>query len=46
MIVAPMPACSDVSSASRTPGLSIARPNQSSVKPSIGQRCVWFSLNA
>ena len=44
--VAPVAAFSDVHSASRTPGFSIARPNQSSVRPGIGHFSVRRSLNA
>ena len=44
--VAPVAAFTDVHSASRTPGLSIARPNQSSVSPGIGHFSVRRSLKA
>ncbi len=44
--VAPSAACSDVQSASRTPGLSIARPNHSVVSPWIGQTSERRSLKA
>jgi hypothetical protein len=44
--VAPMPAFSDVNSASRTPGLWNALSNHSSVKPPVGQPSVRLGLNA
>ena len=46
MAVAPSPALSEVTSASRTPWLSNAFENHSSVRPSIGQLCERESLNA
>ena len=44
--VAPSAAFSETRSASRTPGLSIARPNHFVVKPSIGHTSDRLSLNA
>ena len=44
--VAPSPALSEVQRASRTPVLSKAFPNHSSVRPSIGQDCERDSLKA
>jgi len=44
--VAPAAAFSETRSASRTPGLSIARPNQRVVSPSIGQTSERRSLKA
>ena len=44
--VAPVAAFTDVHSASRTPGLSNAFENQSSVSPGIGHFSVRRELNA
>ncbi len=45
-VVAPSAAWSDVVSADRMPTSSIARMNQSSVRPSIGHRLNGAALNA